>query len=126
MESAGAVEVIVHVYDKHKVVIWRVCCDDDSLIRADCQWSNADYLKNYNNDTLSMVSKKVGINKGELQPRQDNGKLPGHGPEPIFVADPNHRRKGRKGELIKLDLSTAKEKMTMTRMDSTWIGKNFG
>jgi hypothetical protein len=96
------------------------------LIRADCQWSNADYLKNYNTTTVPKVPITKGPNKGKLQDRPDKGKLPAHVPEPLFVADPNHRRKGLTGELIKLDSSTADKKMTMTRMDSTRIGKNFG
>jgi hypothetical protein len=103
-----------------------LCCDDDSSIRADCQWSNADYLKNNNTDMLPMVKKKHGKNKDELQPWPDKGKLPAHIPEPIFVADPNHRQKGLTGELIKLDTSKVDLKMTMTRMNSTRIGKNFG
>jgi hypothetical protein len=41
------------------------------------------------------------------------------------VADPNHRWKGLTKELIKLDTSTRDVKLTMTRMDSTRIGKNF-
>jgi hypothetical protein len=42
------------------------------------------------------------------------------------VADPNHRCKGLTGDLIALDGSKVSLKMTMTRMDSTRIGKNFG
>jgi hypothetical protein len=61
-----------------------------------------------------------------MQDRLDKGKLPGNVPEPIFVADPNHRRKGLTGELIALDKSVVKVRCTMTRMDSTKIGKNFG
>jgi hypothetical protein len=126
MESSGAVQCLVECYEKCKVVIKRLCCDDDSSIRADCQWSNADYLKNNNTDVLPMVPKSKGKNKGELVPRPDKGKLPSHVPEPLFVADPNHRRKGLTGELIKLDTSKVTERFTMTRMDSTRIGKNFG
>jgi hypothetical protein len=101
--------------------------NNDSSVRADCQWSNADYLINNNTDVLPKVAKKVGVNKGELQDRPDKGKLPGNVPEPLFVADPNHRRKGLTGELIALDKSRVKLKLTtMTRMDSTTIGKNFG
>jgi hypothetical protein len=126
MESSSALQVLVEAFEKQKVVIRRLCCDDDSSIRADCQWSNADYLKNNNTRDLPMVKKKHGKNKDVLQPRPDKGKLPGHVPEPLFVADPNHRRKGLTGELIKLDTSKADIKCTMTRMDSTRIGKNFG
>ena len=35
-----------------------------------------------------MVKKKLGKNKDDLQPRPDKGKLPGHVPEALFVADP--------------------------------------
>jgi hypothetical protein len=125
MESAGCLELVVEMYDKHHVIIRRLCCDDDSSIRADCQWSNADYMLNNNTDNLPLVPKRVGINKGKMQLRPDKGKLPSHVPEPLFVADPNHRRKGLTGELIKLDKSVIKVKHTMTRMDSTRIGKNF-
>jgi hypothetical protein len=81
---------------------------------------------NNNTDVLPLVPKKVGKNKGKLQPRPDKGKLPSHVPEPWFVADPNHRRKGLTGELIKMDKSNNDKRCTMTRMDSTRIGKNFG
>jgi hypothetical protein len=126
MESAGCLELVVRCFDEFNVVVDLLCCDDDSSIRADCQWSNADYLLNNNTDVLPMVAKKVGKNKGKQQPRPDKGKLPRHIPEPNFVADPNHRRKGLTGELIKLDTSNNDKRFTMTRMDSTRIGKNFG
>jgi hypothetical protein len=126
MEAAGILELVVNCFDKYKVIVRLLCCDDDSSIRADCQWSNADYLKNNNTDTLPQVPKKVGKYKGQMQPRPDKGKLPGHVPEPRFVADPNHRRKGFLGELIKMDTSNVSAKFTMTRMDSTRLGTNFG
>jgi hypothetical protein len=94
MESSGAVQVLVNAFEKYKVVIKQLCCDDDSSIRADCQWNNETYLKNYNTTTLPKVAISKGVNKGKLQDRPDKGKLPAHVPEPLFVADPNHRRKG--------------------------------
>jgi hypothetical protein len=39
MESAGCVELVVELFDKFNVVVAKLCCDDDSSIRADCQWS---------------------------------------------------------------------------------------
>jgi hypothetical protein len=126
MESSGAVDVIVEAFEKRHVVIHRLCCDDDSSIRADCQWSSAHYMKNNNTDVLPKVAISKGKNKGKLQDRSDKGKLPAHVPEPVFVADPNHRRKGLTGELNKLDMSKVDEKFTTTKMDSTRIGKNFG
>jgi hypothetical protein len=125
MESAGCVELVVEPFDKYNVVVAKLCVDDDSSIQADCQWSNKDYLKNNNTDVLPMVPKKVGVNKGKLHPRPNKGKLPGHIPEPLFVADPNHRRKVLSEELIAMDKATADKRLMMTRMDSTRISKNF-
>jgi hypothetical protein len=94
-------------------------------MRADCKWSNANYLINNNTDILPLVPIRVGKNKGKLQRCPDKGKLPGHVPEPLFVADPNHCRKTLTGELLKLDKSKVDVRLTMTQMDSTRIGKNF-
>jgi hypothetical protein len=44
MELAGCLELVIEKFNKHHVIIKRLCCDDDSSIRTDCQWSNADYL----------------------------------------------------------------------------------
>jgi len=127
MEPDACLELIVSLFDKFECVIDLLCCDDDSSVRADCRWSNEVFLANNPPGTkLPMVKKKVGKNKGELQERPNKGKLPGHIPEPFFVADPNHRRKQLTGELIALAKSKVEQKMTMTRMDATRIGKNFG
>jgi hypothetical protein len=63
-----------------------------------------------------------GPNKGKLQDGIDHGKLPRYIPEPTIVAYPNHRRKQITGELMALDTA---QRVTMTRIDTTWIGKNF-
>jgi hypothetical protein len=81
---------------------------------------------NNNTTVVPLVAKNVGKNKGKLQPRPDKGKLPAKVPEPIVVADPNHRCKGLTGERIKLDKSNNDKRFTMTCIDSTRIGKNFG
>jgi hypothetical protein len=126
MEAASCLELVVSLFNDSNTAVGRLCCDDDSSVRADCQWRNADdYLVNNTTTVLPLVPKKVGINKGELQVRPDKGKLPANVPEPLFVADPNHRRKGLSGQLIKMDLGKVSEKVTMIRMDSTHITKNF-
>jgi hypothetical protein len=126
MESAACLELVVDCYRSSNCIIRSLCCDDDSSIRADCQWSNADYLMNNKTTVLPQVPKTKGMNKGKLQQRPDKGILPFDVPEPKFVADPNHRRKGLTGELIKLSKMRKSIKHTMTRMDATRIGKNFG
>jgi hypothetical protein len=91
METKAAVELLVDSFTNKHVVIAKLCCDDDSSIRSTCQWSNADYCKNNNTTVIPKVPISKGPNKGKPQVRKDNGKLPGHVPEPKFVADPNHR-----------------------------------
>jgi hypothetical protein len=126
MESAGIVERVTDLFDKHQVIAECLCCDDDSSLRADCSWSNADHLKNNNTTLLPMVKKMVGIDKGKRHPGPDKGKLLGWVPQPTFVADPNDRRKTLTGELIQLDTAKVTFKFTMTRMDRTSLAKNFG
>jgi hypothetical protein len=55
MESAGILELVVDSFRQHNYIVARLCCDDDSSIRADCQWSNADYLLNNNTQELPKV-----------------------------------------------------------------------
>jgi hypothetical protein len=98
MESAACLELVVDQWRNNNTCVRLLCCDDDSSIRADCQWSNADFMTNNNTTVLPMVPKTKGKNKGELKVRSDNGKLPSDVPKPLFVADPNHRRKGLTGE----------------------------
>jgi predicted small secreted protein len=126
MEPIACLELTIEMYDVFHCAVTLICADDDSSTRALLKWSNADYMKNNNTTIQPMVPITRGPNKGSLHPRPDRGQLPSHIPEPSFVADPNHRKKVLTGELIALDKAKVSEKATMTRMDSTRLGKNFG
>jgi len=68
MEPDSCLELTVSLYDKHECVVGLLCCDDDSSVRAHCQWSNQVFLAIHPpGTTLPMVKKKVGKNKDELQ-----------------------------------------------------------
>ena len=124
MEPAACLKLLTELYDDSKVITKTLCCDDDSSIRADCQWNNATFELVYGRKPDKVRITK-GKNIGKMQDRPDKGKLPARVPEPKFVSDPNHRRKGLTGECIKLDLKTKSTNLTMTRNDSVRIGKNF-
>jgi hypothetical protein len=81
-----------------------------------------------NNSTVAIpkVAKTRGTDIGGEQDRPDNGRLPGHIPEPLFVADPNHRRKGFTGELQGILKEKVAQRFTLTRNDVTRLEKNFG
>lgn len=90
MEAAACLELLTRMHDNFHCGVAMLCCDDDSLVRADCQWNNADYLKNYNKTTLPQAKITRGPNKGDNQDQPDKGKLRGDIPESSFVGDPNH------------------------------------
>jgi hypothetical protein len=126
MEPLACLEMVTAVYQKTNVIVASLCIDDNASTRSMLKWSNEDYMKNTNTTTIPKIPITKGPNKGKLQDRPDRGRLPSEIPEPLFVADPNHRRKVLTGELITLANSKVAEKATMTRMDSTRIGKGFG
>jgi hypothetical protein len=126
MEPLACLDLTIQVYREFFCCIDLICADDDSSTRALLKWSNADYMKNNNTTTPPLVEISKGPNKGKPHPRPDRGRLPPDIPEPSFVADPNHRKKVLTGELIAMDKAKVADKATMTRMDSTRIGKNFG
>jgi hypothetical protein len=126
MEPVACLHMTEELYRDYNCVVDLICADDDSSTRALLKWSNANYMKNNNTTEPPQVPITRGPNKGKPHVRPDKGKLSPEVPEPTFVADPNHRKKVLTGELIALDTSKVAEKATMTRMDSTRIGKNFG
>jgi hypothetical protein len=117
---------VIDQYRSKCIVIKVICADDDASTRALLKWSNTDYKSNNNtlNEPMAPISR--GKNKGQLKTHNDRGQLPGYTPEPTFVADPNHRKKLVTGELYGLVTAKVKDRVTMTKMDATRLGKNFG
>jgi hypothetical protein len=125
MEPLACLEMVTDLYQNKFVIVSAICIDDDASTRSMLKWSTADYMKNTNMTTVPKIPIFQGVNKGKLQDRPDRGRLPAEVPEPLFLADPNHRRKMLTGELITVTNSRVSEKATMTRMDSTRIGKGY-
>lgn len=126
MEAIAALELVVSLFDEFHVVVKVICLDDDTSTRSLLKWSNADHMKNNNTTVMPQAPKTKGKNKGDLQPRKDNGRLPGHIPEPQFVADPNHRKKVLTKQLRAMLAMTVDKKHTLAATDVLRIGKSFG
>ena len=127
MEPAAVLEMVTAAFDSFFCVMETIVVDDDASTKAVLAWSNADYKINNNTDQVPQVPITRGKNKGQLQDRPDGyGRLPGNIPEPTFAADPNHRKKLLTGELRKFAEKVVKERYTMTKMDASRIGKNYG
>jgi hypothetical protein len=127
MEAVACLEMVVDLFRTKHCCVSTICIDDDDAsTRSMLKWSNADYMTNNNTTTppTSLITK--GPNQGKPQPRADKGRLPADIPEPVFIADPNHRKKVLTGELYQTALAVVSKRCTMTKNDSTRIGKNFG
>jgi hypothetical protein len=126
MEPLGALSLVVDTFEKYRVVVARICIDDDASTRAKLKWSNADYMTNNNTTEIPTVPISKGPNMGDMQQRADFGRLPGHIPEPSFVADPNHRKKVWGNVLYPLMTKSVKARFHLSNMDITRLVKNFG
>jgi hypothetical protein len=127
MEPLSCLDMIIELFNRRKVVVKDICLDDDTSTRALLRWSNKDWMTNNNTNVVPTVPITKGKNKqGNPQKRPDKGKLPAYIPEPNFLADPNHRRKVWTGELILMAAGKVSDKCTMTKMDATRLGKNYG
>ena len=88
MEPLAVLRMYKKLYNK-RVIVARFVLDDDASTKSKLKWSNETYMAKNNTTRVPKI-----INKnGNLAPRPNNGEIPAHMPEPLFVADPNHRRK---------------------------------
>ena len=76
MESDTLMDLIVELWDMGNTSVKQLCCDDDSSVRADCQWSNAVWFRNNPDKTeLPLVHITKGPKRGTKQPRPNEGYL---------------------------------------------------
>ena len=100
MEPIAVLRMYIWLYQQ-RVIVQRFVADDDSSMKAKLKWSNDDYKVN----TGATSAPKIVNKNGNLTARPNHGRVPRHMPEPLFVADPNHRRKTLSNFLWKLALT---------------------
>ena len=121
MEPVAALKMHCNLYENHQSVIETTITDDDSSIKAKLKWCNADHMLNHNTDEKPMI---INSN-GNLVERPDHGEVPRHMPEPIFLVDPNHRKKTLKGDLCRQVKMKVKDRKTLTLCDCVRLATNF-
>jgi hypothetical protein len=99
MESAALVQLAHRLLDDSYVLFGTIVADDDSSMRANMKWSNADWM--INNDTTEPP--RVPTKNGTLKVRPDRGQLRREYPEPGWLNDPSHRGKTLSGDLRSLE-----------------------
>ena len=126
MEPFACAKIVNRLHNKWQTNVELICMDDDASTRTALKWSNTDHMKNNNTEEVPKV--KVNTKDGSVKwkDRPDKGQLEGHVPEPGTTADPNHRRKVLTGDLLALATAKGEAKLTMTKMDVTRLGKNYG
>jgi hypothetical protein len=126
MEAQGCLDLVVDMYDNKRCIVKGIVIDDDATTKATVRWSNQDWMLNNNTNRPPRVLLKTGNEQGKYKSRPNKGKLPRHIPEPAWVHDPNHRKRVLTGDLHKLLASKVSNRFTMTKMDISRLGKNYG
>jgi len=93
MESAALIEMIESLYYSNQVAVSKVITDDDSKMKAQCKWSNKDFLSHHNHPPgekkwLIVGSKQV--KQKQVTVYRKDGLLRYPVPQPTFLADPAH------------------------------------
>jgi hypothetical protein len=105
MESDALLEMVTGLWRNSVVQSRHVVTDDDSTMRANCRWSNDDYMA-VNELSDCVIGQTVpDPNKPSDKSRpikRKGGCLPVDVPEPKFLADPSHRKKTLKNHLYKM------------------------
>jgi len=121
MEPKAILDMVVDLYDNRYAFAEYVITDDDSSIKAKLKWDNQNWMVNNN----TMETQKMLTSGGNEVVRPNKGELPGHMPEPKFLADPNHRKKTLKGVLYKHLKAKKKDRHGLTRCDIIRVTTNF-
>jgi len=121
MEPSAVLDMCVHSFNNKRVNTNLIVTDDDSTIKAKLKHSNADHMAKHN---LTRAPTTINSN-GNVVPRPDHGRLPINFPEPLFAADPSHRKKTLKGDLYRLVAKKKAVKKTMMKCDCIRVSTNF-
>jgi len=89
MESAALIEMIESLYYSNQVAVSKVITDDDSKMKAQCKWSNKDFLSHHNHPPgekkwLIVGSKQV--KQKQVTVYRKDGLLRYPVPQPTFLA----------------------------------------
>jgi len=121
MEPIAVLQMHISLYDDRCVITERIITDDDSTIKAKLKWSNQTWMDKNNTDKQPRIINS----KGKTVVRPDHGEVPGHMPQPLFDADPNHRKKLVGKQLWALARKNVCDKKTMTKCDAMRLQRYY-
>jgi hypothetical protein len=121
MESAALVQLAHDMLDKEQVLFGTLVADDDSLMRAQMKWSNADWMV----DNATTEPPHVLNKSGKASIRPDKGQRRGVYPEPGWLNDPSHRGKTLGGEQRSIEKQPNAISRGINKVDCIKLQKNF-
>jgi len=114
MEAAALIDMVEFLFHKFQVSVASVITEDDSKMKAQCKWSNADFLHHHGYEpeekrgliVASSNDKKFPYH--QLPIYRKDGLLKYPVPEPTFLADPAHRKKTFRNKLYIIKAKSVK------------------
>jgi hypothetical protein len=122
MEAAALVQLAHSLLEEQHVLFGTIVADDDSSIRAQMKWSNADWMVNHSSTEPPRVITKGGNSKI----RPDRGQLRREYPEPGWLNDPSHRGKTLGGDLRSIEKQPKAISKGINKVDCIKLHRNFG
>jgi hypothetical protein len=122
MEPHALVQMSQSLLDSHYVLIDTIVADDDSSVRAQMKWSNADWMVHNN---TNQAPKTWNETRKVFVKHPDHGKLKYPYPEPKFVGDPSHRTKLVGKHCFQLQAKRKDISKGTNKVDALTIKKNF-
>jgi hypothetical protein len=122
MEASALLKIAHELLDEEQVLFGTIVADDDSSIRAQMKWSNADWMLNNSSTEPPRVLTKGG--KKKIRP--DRGQLRREYPEPNWLNDPSHRGKTLGGDLRSIEKQPKAISKGINKVDCLKLHRNFG
>ena len=121
MEAGGLLDMLHDLHDTWHCCIDSIVTDDDSKMKAQAKWNNANYERH-----CGQPPPRVSAGKdGKTKPRPDHGELNYPAPESKFLADPAHRKKTLRNKLCKVLGRKKKERCGFSPADIIRLCTNF-
>jgi len=99
MESEALIEMVEFLFNRNQVAVATVITDDDSKMKSQCKWTNLEFLQHHGYPIEEKCWLIVGSSPDKKIPHHQvpiyrkDGLLRYPVPQPLFLADPAHRKK---------------------------------
>lgn len=105
----------------HRVAMANIVADDDSTVPCQARWCDKDCARHHDLPRVPVEQTSTGKDKKH----NNKGELHCPCPEPVFLADPGHRKKTIKTHVHWLKKKAEVEQLGITDVDILRVSTNF-